>query len=62
METAKDICSQDEPCPLVEAKFRKQLGAGGWVGGERNRGWSMELGQGPGEAVSQQSLGKGGGT
>lgn len=30
MEKAEDICSQEEPFPLVEAKFR----------GERNRGCS----------------------
>lgn len=30
METAEDICSQEEPCPLAKAKFRGQLR---WVGG-----------------------------
>ena len=32
MKTAEDICSQEEPCPLVDARFRGQLGVAGWDG------------------------------
>ena len=44
METVDNVCSQEEPFPLVEAKFRGQLRVG--VGGERNRGrlWEARAG------------------
>lgn len=51
MEIAEDICSQEEPFPLVEAKFR----------GERNRGCSGTPGRDLEEPVSQQPMEEGGG-
>lgn len=59
MKTAEDICSQEEPCPLVDARFRGQLGVAGWDGRGTEEGRASQD-RGLEKAVSQKSMGDGG--
>lgn len=55
-----DVCGQEEPFPLVEAKFRGQLG--GWDGrGEEQREAQGSQGRDLEKPVPQQPMGERGG-